>query len=280
MQEKLRILIIEDSEKDAFLILRELERGGFTIESERVATEAGMTSALRTKHWDLVISDYSMPQFNGHHALAVYQQSGVDAPFFLVSGQVGEHIAVDMLKAGAHYYVKKEQLARLVPAVRKELAAATERRIHQQSEEAARYLASLVAWCDDAIVGLTLQGKIVSWNLGAERLYGHYASEMINCPISCILPQYRPHDILEMLNRIKSDARGEDFETVHIRKGGVPVEVLVKLSPVKNSGGRVIGASAIVKDITQRKVEDAERLALIQDLSAALAKVNSLNSIV
>ena len=280
MQQKLRVLIVEDSETDAFLILRELERGGFNVESERVLTEVGMTNALRTKRWDLVISDYSMPQFNGLQALAVYQQSRVDAPFFLVSGQVGEHIAVDMLKAGAHYYLKKEQLSRLVPAVQNELMAAAERRIRYQTEEAARYLASLVSWCDEAIIGLTLEGKIVSWNLGAERLYGHFAADMLNCPISCVLPQYRPHDILEMLNRIKSDARVEDFETVHIRKGRVPVEVLVKLSPVKNSEGGVIGASAIIKDITQRKVEDAERLALIQDLSTALAKVNSINSVV
>ena len=272
--------MVEDSETDAFLLARELEQGGFEVEAERVATEPEMKRALRSHPWDLIISDYSMPQFSGHLALAAYQESGSEASFFLVSGVLGEHLAVDMLKAGAHYYLKKDQLARLVPAVRRELKAAAERKIRRQTETTAAYLASLVKSCDEAIIGLTLDGKVVSWNAGAERLYGHDASAMIGCPIACVLPQYRPEDLLEMLDRIRRDSRVDAFETVHIGKGPSPIEVLVTLSAVKNSEGCVIGASALVKDITQRKAEDSERLLLIQDLSAALQKVNSASGLV
>lgn len=276
MLEKLRVLLIEDCDKDAFFLVRELELGGFEVEAQRVVTEAEVQRALRSQRWDLVISDHSMAQFSSSAALAAYQASGSEAPFFLVSGLAGEHHAVEMLKAGAHYYLKKDQLARLVPAVRRELKAAAERKIRRQTELTAAYLASLVASCDEAIIGLTLEGKIVSWNAGAERLYGHDAPTMIGCPISSILPRYRPEDLLEMLNQIKNDARVKDFETVHMRKGPARMEVLVKLSAVKNAQGRVIGASAIVKDMTQRKADEEERLVLIRDLSAALEKINTI----
>jgi len=276
MQDKLRVLIVEDSEADAFFLIRELEQGGYDVEARRVFTEPEMKRALRSQLWDLVISDHSTAQFNSHLALALYQHSGSEAPFFLVSGLMGEHHAVDMLKAGAHYYIKKDQLARLVPAVRRELKAAAERKIRRQTENTSAYLASLVESCDEAIIGLTLEGKVVSWNAGAERLYGHEAAAMIGCPISCILPQYRPEDMLEMLEKVRNDIRVADFETVHIRRGPARVEVLVKLSPIKSAQGRVIGASAIVKDITQRKADDEERLVLIRDLSTALEKVNTI----
>src|SRR5690348_9139504 len=124
MQDKLRVLIVEDSEADAFFLVRELEQGGYAVEARRVFTEPEMKRALRSQLWDLVISDHSTAQFSSHLALALYQHSGSEAPFFLVSGLMGEHHAVDMLKAGAHYYIKKDQLARLVPAVRRELKAA------------------------------------------------------------------------------------------------------------------------------------------------------------
>jgi PAS domain S-box-containing protein len=161
-----------------------------------------------------------------------------------------------------------------VPAVQRELTAAAERRIRRQTETTAAYLASLVDSCDEAIVGLTLEGKVVSWNAGAERLYGQTTEAMIGSSIGVVLSQYRPQDLLEMLEKIKNDCRVEDLESVHLRKGFTPVEVLVKLSAVKNARGEVIGASAIVKDITRRRAEDAERLELIKDLSAALEKVN------
>jgi len=276
MQELLRALIVDDSEHDASFLVRELQQGGFQVDFQRVDTEEGMTAALKASRWDILICDYAMPVFSGPRALAVYQKSGLDIPFFLVSGVVGEHIAVDMLKAGAHYYLKKDELARLTPAVRKELKSAKEARIRRETEATAAYLASLVSTCDEAIIGLTLDGKILNWNSGAQRLYGYTASEMLGCTISCLLPSYRPQDLMEKLELIKAGESVEDFETVHFRKGLIPVEVLVKLSAIRDPENRVIGASAIVKDITERKVEESERLTMIQDLTAALAKANSI----
>src|SRR6266567_111604 len=138
MGKPLRILVVEDSEEDSFLLLRELRAGGFEPVSERVATAEAMTSALDRESWDLVISDYVLPGFGGLEALALYHQRGLDAPFIVVSGHIGEDIAVAAMKAGADDYLMKDRLARLVPAIERALAQAEIRRAHRRSDEALR----------------------------------------------------------------------------------------------------------------------------------------------
>jgi two-component system, cell cycle sensor histidine kinase and response regulator CckA len=272
----LRVLIAEDSVNDTFFIVRELQRGGYQVEFERVETPAAMQAALQDTKWDLIISDYLMPQFGGAAALALYKQSGSDIPFIVVSGALGDEIAVEMLKSGAHNFVSKDHLPRLVPVVIQELRAAQDRRIRRQTETTAAYLASLVESCDDAIIGETLDGIIVSWNAGAERLYGYTGAEVIGHSESILAPSYRPQEVPELLEKVKKGERVDRLETVRLRKDGTPVDVSLTISPVKDASGRIIGASAFMRDITQRKKEDNEKLALIQDLTAALAKANSL----
>jgi PAS domain S-box-containing protein len=271
MNNQLRVLIVEDSVEDTFLIVRELQRGGFQVDFERVETQTGMAEALEKQDWDIVISDYSMPQFSGPAALALYLQKGLDSPFLIVSGAVGEDRAVEVVKAGAHDYVMKDHLDRLVPAVKRELCAAQERRIRRQTEAAVTYLASLVQSCEDAIIGKTLDGTVVSWNSGAERLYGYPAAEIVGRSISVLYPPYRPEELPELLDKIRQGEHVEATETVRIRKDGTAVEVSVTISPVRDSSSRIIGASSVARDITQRKMEENERLALIQELTAALS---------
>jgi len=271
MASPLRVLVVEDSVDDTFFIVRELQRGGFNVSFERVETYAAMLEALEGRSWDLIISDYSMPLFGGAAALALYLEKGLDAPFIMVSGAMGEDRAVEMLKAGAHNYVMKDNLSRLVPAVKQELASAQERRNRKQTEATTAYLASLVQSCNDAIIGKTLDGTVVSWNAGAEKLYGYKAVEMIGRSISALYPSYRPEELPDILERIKDGQEVQRFETVRMRKDGVPVDVSLTISPIRDASGRVIGASTIARDITARKQEETERLALIQDLTAALA---------
>jgi DNA-binding NtrC family response regulator len=103
----LRVLIVEDSENDALLLLRELKKGGYKPEHERVETAEAMEKALAASEWDVVISDYRMPRFGALEALAVYKRSGQEAPFIVVSGKVGEEAAVEVMKAGAYDFVSK-----------------------------------------------------------------------------------------------------------------------------------------------------------------------------
>jgi signal transduction histidine kinase len=134
----LRILIVEDNPNDVELIARELKRGGFAATWHRVETASAMKDALSAQEWDLVIADYAMPKFNGAAALEIFRQNGLDIPFIIVSGSIGEQTAVAAMKAGAHDYVMKSALGRLVPAIQRELQEAATRRGKRQSDEALR----------------------------------------------------------------------------------------------------------------------------------------------
>ena len=279
MSNPLRVLIVEDSQDDTWLIVRNLQRAGFRPDFERVETMAAMREALETQSWDLIISDYSMPQFAGPAALALYRQKGLDIPFISVSGVIGEETAVEMMKAGAHDYVMKGNLARLAPAVRRELQAAHERRARKEAESGMAHLASIVQSCDDAIIGKTLEGRIVSWNPGAERLYGYTADEMVGQSIAILSPPNRPRELPEIYEMLRSGQRIEGLETVRIRKDGQQVEVSMTISPIKDTEGRVTGASIVARDISQRKSEERERLKLIEELTQALTRVKTLSGL-
>ncbi len=135
MGKPLRVLIVEDSEDDATLLLRELRRGGFDPAYERVDTAEAMSAALARQTWDIIISDYVMPRFSGMDALKLLQKSGIDLPFIIVSGKIGEDIAVEAMKAGAHDYITKGNLARLIPAIERELRDVQVRRERRRAED-------------------------------------------------------------------------------------------------------------------------------------------------
>ncbi len=279
MLDPLRVLIVEDSEDDTLLMVRELQRGGFDPVFERVQTPDSMTAALQARAWDLIISDYSMPQFGGGAALTLFKQQGLDIPFIAVSGVIGEDTAVEMMKAGADDYVMKSRLARLAPAVRRELRAAQERRVRKQAEAAMAHLASIVESCEDAIVGETLDGVVTSWNTGAQRLYGYAPQEMIGRPVSILVPAFRSYDLPEIYEQLKRGQPLEPFETVRLRKDGKAIDVSLTVSPIRDRDGRVMGASTVARDITQRKAEEQERLRLIQELTDALTQVKTLSGL-
>jgi PAS domain S-box-containing protein len=117
----LRILFIEDTESDALLLLREIQRGGYEVQWERVETEEGIRAALTRQSWDMILCDYSMPRMDAPNALKILKRSGLDIPFIIASGTIGEEAAVAALKAGAHDFLIKGKLARLVPAIEREL---------------------------------------------------------------------------------------------------------------------------------------------------------------
>ena len=131
----LRLLIIEDLEDDALLLLREVRRGGYDVTHERVDSPAALTAALERPPWDLVISDFSMPQFSGTDALSLLRAKGFEMPFIFVSGTLGEDVAVAALKNGAQDYLIKGNLQRLVPAIERELRESTARRERKQLEQ-------------------------------------------------------------------------------------------------------------------------------------------------
>jgi signal transduction histidine kinase len=134
----LKVLLVEDSQADAELVLLELRRCGFRTEHRRVESSPAMAEALAAADWDLVLSDYRLPGYGGMVALEQVQASGHDIPFILVSGAIGEEVAVDALKAGAHGFVSKDNLGRLGPAVGRELKEALARQAQRRAKEELR----------------------------------------------------------------------------------------------------------------------------------------------
>jgi len=134
----LRILFIEDSEDDVLLLLRELQKGGYDVQWECVQTAADVQAALASQPWDLILCDYSMPSMNATQALEILQNSGLDLPFIIVSGTIEEEAAVFALKAGAHDFLIKSNLARLLPAIGRELKEAENRREHKRLSDSLR----------------------------------------------------------------------------------------------------------------------------------------------
>jgi len=134
MSNPLRILLVEDSEDDALLVLRELRKDGRGLVSDRVDTPESLKGALAEKTWDAVLSDYSMPGFTGLDALDLLKESGRDIPFLVVSGKIGEETAVELMRTGAHDYIMKDKLTRLGPAVDRELREAGIRRERHEAQ--------------------------------------------------------------------------------------------------------------------------------------------------
>jgi diguanylate cyclase (GGDEF)-like protein len=138
---RLRLLLIEDSEDDAALVVRALTRGGYDVTAERVDTPAALRAALDRQSWDVTIADYTMPGFSGTAALQILRERDADLPFIFVSGTIGEDSAVAAMKVGAHDYIMKGNLKRLVPAVERELREAAVRRERRRAEQRIAYLA-------------------------------------------------------------------------------------------------------------------------------------------
>lgn len=168
MKPHLRVLIVEDSEDDTLLVLRELRRGGYHVEYVRVDTAASMLAALNQQLWDIIIADYSLPAFSGLAALELLQSQKLDLPFIIVSGTIGEDIAVAAMKAGAHDYIIKGNMARLVPAVERELREAQERYKRHSAEQAFREsedrFRTLCASAPLAIFQTDAQGQLIYSN--------------------------------------------------------------------------------------------------------------------
>ena len=199
----LRVLIVEDLEDDALLIARALRRGGYELTAERVDTLDTFEAAIAKQTWEVIIADYAMPHFGALHALKRVQEIGLDLPFIIVSGTIGEDSAVAAMKAGAHDYVMKDNLARLVPAVQRELREAESRQARRRAEERlreseARYRQS-VENSPNPIFTVDRQGTIQMWNQACEQVFQYRAEEILGQGYHQLLWNPQDHAALEIL---------------------------------------------------------------------------------
>ncbi len=256
MKKTLRILHVEDSELDALLLTHHLESSGYALVSERVDTPSAMKTALLTKEWDVVLCDYSMPEFSALAALALLQGLKLDIPFIIVSGTVGEDVAVKAMLSGANDYLLKDNLTRLIPTIERELEEVKNRQGRREVEEALRVseerYRDLVENAHDIIYSHDLEGNYTSMNKAGEVITGYTLEEVLKLNVlKTVAPEYRPK-AKEMLERKLTGERITAYELEIMAKDGgrIIVEVNTKL---EYDDGVPVGVQGIARDVTARK---------------------------
>jgi PAS domain S-box-containing protein len=288
----LRLLLVEDSEDDALLLVRKLRRGGYEPAWERVDTPAAMEAALDGGSWDLIISDHSMPGFSSVAALELLRRKGfVDLPFIIVSGRIGEDAAVSAMKAGAHDYIMKDNLTRLNSAIERELRDAEVRRERRQAEEKYR---SIFENAVEGILQTTVDGRFLTANPAMARMLGYESPEELLGAISNIRDQLyvEPGRREEFYQLALRDGFVRGFEVQMYRKDGDTVWVSANARAIYDAGGSISGYEGTVENITERKraeealrqIREAERRRIarelhdvvLQDLTYALQSMQVL----
>ncbi|MGA7723998.1 MAG: PAS domain S-box protein [Opitutaceae bacterium] len=275
MKTPLRCLIIEDSEDDALLVARYLREGGFDLVLERVDSPEAMRHALHRHPWDIVISDYKLPRFSGAAALEELKASGLDLPFIIVSGTIGEENAVGAMRAGARDYIMKDSLERLAHAVRRELHDAEERLRRRQAEAALKdersLFGDLTRTIPDHIYFKDLNSRFVRINEAMARLFGlQHPDEAVGKTDFDFFSEEHARLAYESEQRVMSTGSPiVDLEEKETWPDGRITWVSTTKVPQRDSNGTVIGLIGISRNITQRKRADARLQLLSTALSSA-----------
>src|SRR5438093_223285 len=253
----LRLLLVEDSEDDARLLVRELTRGGFEPVVERVETASTMRAALDRQPWDVVVGDYSLPHFGGAAALELLRDRGLEVPFSSVSGTVGEEKAVAAMKAGASDYVSKDNLKRLVPVIEREVREAAGRRERHRTEAALRAsevsYSTLVEHSPVGIYRSNTEGRFLSVNAALVRILG-YASAAEVLQLDMARDVYAdPAERRRLLERdTYTDRQYDEVEATWKRKDGARLTVQLSVRAVRQ-GARVEYYETFVRDVTEQR---------------------------
>ncbi len=257
IQPPLRVLFVEDSANDAELISYKLKKAGYFVHAERVETADTMKAALEEQSWDLIIADYHLPEFSATAALGVMQAMELDLPFIVISGTIPEEIALTLMRAGAHDYLMKDHLARLGPAVKRELAEAQIRQERRQMEEAleeSRQLFHLlIESLPQNIYAKDLDGRFVFANQNYCTIQNKKLDEIVGKTDLELHPR-------EMAEKYQKDDRWviETGQTIEIEEEHQPLNqdktyVQVIKSPLFDAKKQIAGTLGIFWDITSRK---------------------------
>src|SRR5579871_1849877 len=262
MSKPLQTLIVEDNEDDLLLIVRALRQGGYTLETLRVESADAMWNALAQRKWDVVISDYSLPHFNALQALEILKESGQDIPFFIVSGTVTDEMAAAGMRAGAHDYLMKDNLARLGPAIERELQEAVNRREKRRSEAALRASEERFrATFDQVAIGIghgSLAGQWLLVNPQLCALLGYMQSELLTLRFQDITYQDDLPYVREQFQRLMSgEIPNFTIENRVLRKDGALVWTNTTVSLVSQADGAPDYFIAAIEDISARKAVEA-----------------------
>jgi two-component system cell cycle sensor histidine kinase/response regulator CckA len=261
MTKFLKLLQIEDSESDASMMLRLLKQAGFEISSQRVEDAEGLREALKDPTWDVIIADYHLPAFDAPGALRILQECGRDIPCIVVSGKMGEDTAVEMMKSGAHDYLTKNNLARLAPAVERELEDARTRRENKRAQQELRESQERLALAVEATQLGTFDlypqtGKLI-WSKVARQHYGVAADADVTYEtfLRALHPADRDRVTQTLQNALRYESGGHyahEYRTVGIEDG--LERWLASLGRAFfDEGGQAVRVVGVVQNVTERK---------------------------
>jgi diguanylate cyclase (GGDEF)-like protein/PAS domain S-box-containing protein len=265
----LAVLIVEDSESDAQLIVRLLKKAGYELVYEQVETGEQMRAALGKRAWDIVISDYKLPQFDGRTALELLKETRLDIPFIVVSGTIGEERAVAMMKAGAHDYLMKGNLARLAPAVARELDQAEVRRERKRTEAQLRQLSSAVGHSPASIVITDSNGSIEYVNPKFTTLTGYTLQEVQGQTSRVLKSGKTLPELYQKLWRTILSGKEWSSELLNRKKNGELYWEDVSISAIIDSKNIITHFVAVKENITARKEAEEK----IRHLNAGLEQL-------
>jgi PAS domain S-box-containing protein len=273
MGDRIRILICEDSDDDAVLTARHLARGGLEVDFERAETAPQVAEALRERPPDLVISDYHMPGFAAEDALALLRDSGLDVPFILVSGRIGEESAAELMRAGAHDVVLKGRMARLVPAVRRELQQAWARRERREAEARLRTSEQRLRVFAEHVPDVMFRCRLHPFvdleyiSNAATAVLGRSPEDLRGDPgnlFRLVVPEDR--------SALRESWRAPTHEPLAVRwrrPDGTEAWTEQRAVALRDEEGRVVAVEGILRDITERVAADRQRERLQQQLRQA-----------
>ncbi|KAF0218488.1 MAG: multi-sensor hybrid histidine [Geobacteraceae bacterium] len=260
MKSLLRILIVDDSPDDASLIVHELKKE-FKPVFERVDSAAALQAALAKESWDIVISDFIMPQFSGLAALKIVQEKRADMPFLIVSGNVGEDVAVEAMKAGAHDYLIKNNLTRLIPAVRREIKEAAVRWERRQAEDALYSSQTMFrSLVEQSLVGIYIlqNGKFAYVNPKFAEIFGYSQNEIIASKflVDLVADDCKSEVNEKLVNHLDTKAGSIHYSFQGVRKDGKQIELEAHGTKMEFNGKPAVIGTLL--DITERKRTEEE----------------------
>jgi PAS domain S-box-containing protein len=269
-----RLLVIDDNDEDALLIVTHLRRGGITLTYERVQTAEAVSAALAARPPDIVICDYNLPMFTAEEALKVLQDSGLDASFILVSGAVGEETAAAIMKAGAHDFILKDRMSRLVPAVQRELRDAQVRRQQRGAEAALRESEERFRLLAEHVQDIIFRYRFFPdpgfeyVSPAAAGLTGHQPEDLYADP-DLAFEAMDPEDRGAVEASWRSPAPASPLTVRWRAPDGGTIWTELRAVGVRDSSGRMVAVEGILRDITSQVLADQERERLDRELRQA-----------
>lgn len=274
----LRTLLVEDRDDDAVLLVRLLQREGYAVRWRRVDRAADLQAALGEEPWDVVLCDFRMPGFDAPEALRIVRAQDPDLPFIVVSGTVGEEIAVEMMRAGANDYVMKDNLTRLPAAVAREVREAEVRRARRFAEAQLRRLSQAVEQGPGIVVVADPQGRVEYVNRRFTEATGFEPQEVVGTPAHLLAEALEPEARAALEEALRSGGwwRGEARAR---RKDGTRFWAVFTVSAVRDPDGKLVHHVVVAEDVTPLKEAEERERELRRHLERQVERLQALRAI-